>query len=62
MQLMAQTVTLTAVLMAGGVLLACCVGVLLMLKSRRPDPKMIFLMGLLNTAADLERDSATLPK
>jgi hypothetical protein len=61
-QLPAQTVSLTSVLMAGGVLLVCCVGVFLMLKSRRPDPKMIFLMGLLNASADLERDSATQPK
>jgi len=55
-KLMAQTMTVTTVLKAGGILLACCVGVFLMLKSGRPDPKMIFLMGLLNSAADLECD------
>jgi hypothetical protein len=51
---MAQTPTLTAVLMVCAVLLLCIVGVVLIFESRRPDPKMAFLVGLLNAAIDAE--------
>jgi hypothetical protein len=42
-------------LTAGAILLICCVAVVLMIRSKQPDPKMTFLTGLLNVAAQSER-------
>ena len=53
MGLQTQMPTVPGVLIAGAILLMCGIGVVLMVRSRRPDPKMTFLMDLLNAAADV---------
>lgn len=44
----AQTNSIGAVIVAASVLVICCVCVALMMKSRRQDGKMLFLLGLIS--------------
>ena len=39
-------------LIAGGALIGCCVYVALLLRSRQPDPKMSFLISLIEASGD----------